>query len=156
MKKTDLAQPSNEALQPIQQLLTPSEIALSREMELTAVNGKTVLTDVLANELFRLYSSNLPGAIEWVFRTHRDASDFWPSIRQLNALFEEFENRQRKEEKAALEAQWTPEGLAQWREILKQFAAICRTTPRKKVEDRKHTREQLKAQAASIQARKGL
>ncbi len=77
-------------------------------------------------------------------------SDFWPSIRQMGELLDQWEEQRRKDERAAIEAQWTPEGLKLWRDILAQFNEMCGNKPRKVAKDVKHTREHIKAQAQSI------
>lgn len=146
-----LALRKNEQLQPSPQLLTPSEVALARELEVTANNSKTVLTSSLSRELFRLYGEKKPEAIEWVFRTHRDESDFWPSIHQLGGLFEEYAKRERGKEKAEFSA-WTPEGLKQWHALLKEFTEKLPTIPcgKRYREPIKNTREALKTQAERL------
>jgi hypothetical protein len=121
-------------------------------MEITAANSKTVLTSSLTNELFRMFGGLAPEKIEWAFRTHRDTSDFWPSIRQLNALVDEFEDRKRREEKAELSV-WTESGLKQWHTILKAACERMHLVPKAyyRAESAvKNSRETLKQQAERL------
>ena len=138
MAKQQLARPSSEIVQMSQSSLTPSEIALTRELAITGANSKTVLTPTLSDELFRLYASRSPEAIEWVFRTHRERSSFWPSVADLNTLFAEHHRDIRQPKVQAdynaelrgirdrLKAQGLPYGEAQYLAVWKQLAEIAK------------------------------
>ena len=133
-----LALRNNEALQTSPYLGTPSENALERELAITGANSKTVLTPTLSDELFRLYASRSPEAIEWVFRTHRERSSFWPSVADLNTLFAEHHRDIRQPKVQAdynaelrgirdrLKAQGLPYGEAQYLAVWKELAEIAK------------------------------
>ena len=138
MANKQLARASSEIVQTSQSSLTPSEIALTRELAITGANSKTVLTPTLSDELFRLYASRSPEAIEWVFRTHRERSSFWPSVENLNTLFAEHHRDIRQPKVQAdynaelrgirdrLKAQGLPYGEAQYLAVWKELAEIAK------------------------------
>jgi hypothetical protein len=137
-KKTEIAKQSIGSIQTAQPSLTVSQKSLARELDLTAANSKCALTEVLTDELFRLYSQRTPEAIEWVFRTHRDRSSFWPSISELNALFGEFYRladdektqvylRSLRRTREQLKAEGLPYGEAQFNELKRQLLNVVKS-----------------------------
>lgn len=156
----ELVRQSQGSLQQNRQLLTPSETALGRELALTADNSKTVLTDELSKELFRLYDRRSPDSIEFVFRTHRERSSFWPSIAELTALFGEHHRRQQeqtdqayleelRETRRRLDAAGLPSGEAQVAALRKQLLAIVKSMDEPTPERKNQLRQSLEQHLAA-------
>jgi len=102
-EKQDKLVPQRKELQILAKpSLTPSESALTRELDITAANSKTELNPELSEELFRLYAEHPPEVIEWVFREHRKESDFFPGIARINSLLKRYQGEKLKQKKALL------------------------------------------------------
>ena len=89
--KLELVKRRNELAIQDKGLPTRSEIALSKELDITAANSKTEIVKSLTEEIFRLYAEHPPEVIEWVFREHRRESDFFPSISRIELLLKRYQ-----------------------------------------------------------------
>jgi hypothetical protein len=77
---------SNASIRIAQQSLTPSEMMLARELDLTAQNARVEISEALTREFRERYSTLSVKEIRWIFQTHRERSNYWPTIKEIEAL----------------------------------------------------------------------
>ena len=79
--------------------LTDSCKTLAVQMHLTTLNAKSEPEEELVAEFGRVFAKESPVVIEWVFRTWREQSQFFPAIADILKLVKEWRRgeRERKE-----------------------------------------------------------
>jgi hypothetical protein len=78
--------------------LTASSQTLAVQMHLTALNAKSEPPEELAAEFARRFSAESSACLEWAFNTHRDKSNFFPTIAEMLALVKEWKRGKREQE----------------------------------------------------------
>ena len=159
--ETRLVRQNNDSLELANQLLTPSEIVLSRELDITAGNSKTELMRALSDEIFRLYAHHPPEVIEWVFREHRKESEFWPAQVKLDALFQRYkaiqfrklqEEKSRREKELDRERELSGEEKTSLVEIMQSF--LKKMDSQKAIPELKNKRPSLRRKREKLSAEK--
>jgi hypothetical protein len=142
--------------------LTVSQQQLASQLQLTADNAKTIPSSELVGEFTREFGAEPPEALEWVFRTWRKRSPYFPAIAEIAALLadwhrelqlqdreQEQREQKRREERASGQLVSLPEIGAKLAEIARMpEAAPGRTrtvTVRKMPPALQLTREQIEA-----------
>lgn len=91
----DLVKRKNEISEVNKRSLTPQEITLGRELELTRQNAKSEAEPSLMTEFYREFAHLPEPAITWLFREHRRRSAFFPTISEIFGLLCEWRIKER-------------------------------------------------------------
>jgi hypothetical protein len=109
--------------------------------------------------MLRLYAERPAEAIEWVLRTWRKRSSFWPSQSDLDALFNEFAKLQNDQEQAnameetrktreRLAAAGLPYGPAQFQTLMSRLLETVKKVPAPELTSKR--RNELKEKVAGL------
>jgi hypothetical protein len=123
--------------------LTPSQKTLAQQINITAQNAKVEVGEDLVSELASEFTKEPPEAIEWAFRTWRNASPFMPAICDIHNLIQSWhrvkrqleEEEQRRVEKLATAAARDRGEVVTWPEVLERFAEVSDKTSEEAFEE---------------------
>src|ERR1700740_241814 len=102
MENEHLARRNHDLTRPSEISLTASQQTLAVELNLTALNAKTLPASELTAEFDRVFSAEPRAAIEWAFRQWRNQSEFFPTVKNIRELIATW-HRARADEKRARE-----------------------------------------------------
>jgi len=122
-----------------------SQKAIAVQVHLTALNSKSESDAGLAQEFLRSFWAEPPEAVEWAFRSWRDASPFFPAISEIRALVDRWhrekreaaEAEKRRAEREAIDQARREGKLVDFADLRKELANTLAAQP-----EPEHTKKQ--------------
>lgn len=129
---------------------------LAVELNLSALNSKTLPESELVTEFSREFAKEKPEVLQWAFRTHRRQSKFFPAISEIAELVDRRRGELWEDGETARhvqEAEDRENARRANQEVVEKLAGL-KPKPMPSAEDPVVTRNRLKQQAEELKSKR--